>query len=75
MSRISIVTILIALFISLQGCTGKMVMLKNDSGETAKCEVSMASAMMTGVLIRDHTMDECIKEYENKGYSKVNDGK
>lgn len=57
----------------LQACTGKSVVLKNAAGKTAKCEVSTESAVMTGVLIRDHTIDKCVKHYEAQGYKKVSE--
>ena len=55
----------------LSGCTGQTVLLRNNKGELAKCEVSAGSAMLTGVIIRDMTIDGCVSEYEKAGYKRV----
>ena len=63
------------LLVSLSGCAGQTLVLENANGETAKCEVSTMSAMMTGTLIRDARMKKCARELEEKGFTKVADVK
>jgi hypothetical protein len=55
----------------INGCTGKTVLLKNNKGELAKCEVSATDTMHTGIIGRNWTIDNCIKEYESAGYHRV----
>lgn len=55
----------------LSGCTGKTVLLKNDRGDLQKCEVGAGSTYLTGVIIRDMTIDQCVSEYRKAGYAPV----
>lgn len=56
---------------ALSGCTGKTVLLKDSRGDLQKCEVSAGSTYLTGVIIRDMTIEQCIAEYRKAGYSPV----
>lgn len=55
----------------LSGCSGKIVVLKNDQGETVKCEVSQSVALWFGVVARDLTLDDCVAKYEKAGFKKI----
>ncbi len=66
--RIHIV-LLAALIVS--GCVGKTVLLRNDKGDLARCEVSGGDAMLQGILIRDATLSNCINQYEAAGYKRI----
>ncbi len=66
--RIHIV-VLAALVVS--GCVGRTVLLRNDKGELARCEVSGGDAMLQGILIRDATLANCINQYKAAGYTRV----
>mgnify|MGYP003436132933 CR=1 FL=1 len=57
--------------ILISGCAGKVALLKNQEGDVAKCEVSSGDTMLTGVIIRDMTINNCIEEYEKAGYKKI----
>ena len=66
----SLVLLIIAMAM-LGGCTGRTVLLKNDEGRIARCEVSAGETMWTGVIIRDMTIDRCVSEFEKAGYKRV----
>lgn len=70
MNSKSLVPLTVAITL-LSGCTGQTVLLKNNNGELAKCEVSAGSAYLTGIIIRDMTIDQCVSEYEKAGYKRV----
>ena len=55
----------------LSGCSGQVVTLQNDKGETVTCEVSQTTALWFGVVTRDVMIKECVEKYENAGYKKV----
>lgn len=67
-NKIIALTITITL---LTGCTGRIVHMENEQGVKIKCEVSMASAMMTGVLVRDGSINSCIRDKEAAGFKVV----
>lgn len=52
----------------ITGCAGRTIYLKNDQGTEITCKVSTASAMMTGVLVRDSSIDDCVREKEAAGF-------
>ncbi len=56
-AKMSFILILIAL--GFNGCIAGTIILKNDKGETVRCEAKNGPA------------DNCVKEYEAKGYKKV----
>lgn len=68
MMRLSRLMLVIFLSFALAGCTGRIVHMKNDQGAEITCEVSTMSAMMTGVLIRDGSIDNCVKQKESAGF-------
>lgn len=70
MNSKSLVPLTVAI-VMLSGCTGRTVLLENAKGEIAKCEVSAGSAVLTGVIIRDMTISDCVAEYEKAGYKRV----
>lgn len=55
----------------LAGCAGRTVLLRNHQGDLQKCEVSAASTYLTGVIIRDMTIKQCVDEYGRAGYQPV----
>lgn len=61
-------TVVVAL---LTGCAGRTVLLANDKGLIAKCEVSTAATMWTGIIIRNMTINNCVSEFERAGYKRV----
>lgn len=63
--------LIITLAIIITGCAGQRIVLENDEGKRVTCEVSTASAMLTGTLMRDAKMRKCTSDYEDKGYTKV----
>ena len=63
--------VLTSIVLSLCGCAGQVIVLENEQGQRVKCEVSTASAMLTGVLMRDAKMEKCTREYKEQGYTKV----
>ena len=52
-------------------CTGKTILLRGENGDLAKCEVRAGETFLTGVIIRDMTLAQCIKQYEAAGYKKI----
>lgn len=55
----------------LAGCAGRTVLLRNAEGELARCEVSAGSAYLTGVIIRDLTLKQCVDEYKKVGFRPI----
>ena len=55
----------------LSGCGGQVILLKNDKGEIAKCEVSQSVAMWFGVIARDIRLNDCAANYEKAGYQRI----
>lgn len=50
------------------GCAGRIVHLENDQGTHLTCEVSTTSAMMTGVIVRDSSIDDCVRSHKAAGF-------
>ena len=65
---IVIVSIILVTILFLSACTGRIVRMQDERGHNINCEVSTTSAMMTGVLVRDNSIDECIKQHKAAGY-------
>lgn len=63
-----------ALFLS-SCATGKTIVLKNEQGQTATCQVSGMSAAMTGSVIRNMELKQCIEQYQGIGYKRVDGDK
>ena len=59
MKKIKILFILILILLGFNGCIAGAIILKNDKGETVRCESSKGP------------LDNCVKEYEAKGYKKA----
>ena len=59
---------ILALIGIVSGCTGRIVHMENDQGNKATCEVSTGSAMMTGVLARDSSIDKCVEDRKQAGF-------
>jgi len=62
-------TLLLVIGLSLTGCA-KTVLLKNAAGDVQKCE---ADGLLTGVIGRNMSINQCVKQYEKAGYTKVDD--
>lgn len=60
--------------LAMAGCAGKTVLMKNDRGDLEKCEVSAASTYLTGIIIRDMTIKQCVAEYQKAGFMPVSGG-
>ncbi len=71
MMKLVKLTVLGVIFFGVVGCSGKMVLLKNDKGEMVKGEVTQNEAMVAGVINRDLSIEDCVKQYEAAGYRKV----
>ena len=65
------VALLIMMLAVLSGCSGQVVHLQNDKGETVTCEVSQTTALWFGVVTRDVMITECVQKYEKAGYKKL----
>ena len=65
--------ILIASTALLASCAGRIVHMENGQGDRIKCEVSMGSAMMTGVLVRDSAIDSCVRDKEAAGFKVIDE--
>ncbi len=52
----------------LSGCAGRTVHMQDKQGHKIDCEVSTTSAMMTGVLVRDSAIDDCVEQHKAAGY-------
>ena len=61
----------IMLLAVLSGCSGQVVHLQNDKGESVTCEVSQTTALWFGIVTRDVMINECVQKYEKAGYKKV----
>ncbi len=57
------------------GCGGKTVLLRNEAGETARCEVGMGSTMVGGVWLRNRTIANCVEAHERAGFKVIGGGK
>lgn len=57
--------------LGIVSCSGRVVLLKNEKGEMAKCEVKQGEAMVAGVVNRDLSIEDCVKQYEAAGYRKI----
>jgi len=57
------------IFFNLTGCPGKTVLLKNEAGDIAKCQLGPFS----GGISRDLSITNCVKEYEAAGYKKISE--
>jgi len=68
MKNITIKIIALSLLAFIVGCAGRIVHMENDQGNKIDCKVSTTSAMLTGVLVRDSAIDDCIKQHEAAGY-------
>lgn len=66
--NINTILVVSAVALTVTGCAGRTVHLKNAQGVEITCKVSTGSAMMTGVLMRDSTIDDCVKEKEAAGF-------
>ncbi len=64
-------TLLIMMLVVSSGCSGQVVTLQNDKGETVTCEVSRTTALWFGVVTRDVMIKDCVEKYEKAGYKKV----
>jgi len=60
--------IVIIFTVNLTACAGRIVHLEDANGTQLTCEVSTGSAMMTGILIRDNSIEKCVKQHESKGF-------
>ena len=69
-----LMTIMLLIFVTT-GCTGRIVHMKNDQGSEITCEVSTMSAMMTGVLIRDSSIEDCVKQKKAAGFKVTHEEK
>lgn len=56
------------------GCVGRVVLLKDTQGHLAECRVGAGETYLTGVIIRDMSINQCVQQYESAGYWRV-DGK
>ena len=67
-------TIIILTFVgTISGCTGRIVNMQDDQGNNVTCEVSTGSAMMTGVLARDSSIDKCVEDRKKAGFKVTSD--
>lgn len=71
MKFINRIQIMIFMLIGVTACAGKIVHLENAQGARITCEVSTASAMMTGVLVRDGSIYNCVRDKEAAGFKVV----
>ena len=58
---------------TVSGCTGRMVHMENDQGNKVTCEVSTGSAIMTGVLARDASIDKCVGDRKQAGFKVISE--
>ena len=64
---------ILAIFISLlsigvTGCAGRIVHLESAQGAHVTCEVSTTSAVMTGVIVRDNSIESCVQQHKAAGF-------
>jgi hypothetical protein len=71
--KLAKLTIFSMLLLSIGGCSGRVVLLKNEQGELAKCEVKQGEAMIAGVINRDLSIEDGVKQYEAAGYKKISE--
>lgn len=65
------IIILMVSTVLLASCSGRIVHMENEQGARIKCEVSMGSAMMTGILVRDSAIENCVRDKESAGFKVV----
>ena len=59
MKKLQSVSILIIILLGFYGCAADTIILRNDKGETVKCEPDKSP------------VDTCVKRYEAEGYKRV----
>lgn len=60
----------------LAGCAGgRTILMKNEQGQIAQCQVSGASAALTGSYLRNIELRKCIEQYQAVGYQRVDGDK
>ena len=54
------------------GClAGETVLLRNKTGELARCEVTASDAHFAGFLNKQATLDNCVNAYRAAGFVKI----
>lgn len=71
MKKISKLITMLLLILVISGCTGRIVHMKDKRGTHITCEVSTLSTMMTGVLVRNHSIDNCVNQKKVVGFKVV----
>ena len=64
--------LVVSLFgVLINGCAGRLVVMKDQNGNVQKCEVSAGQQMAIG-LLANAQVKNCIKTWESAGYKRVN---